>query len=376
MPIHNPSQTISEPEDSPVGAVHEPPLHQLPRATPWAERPQHPRILGGLLVLLTLTLWTVAWSQEVQIPGVFELEGSIRGVHDPMIAEHDGRYYLYSTGRGIPIRCSDDLITWRGCGLVFFGLPSWGREVVPGVTDFWAPDVSFFNGTYHLYYSLSVFGYNTSAIGLATNTTLDMDSPDYEWVDRGVVIRSQPENDWNAIDPNIILDDEGTPWLTFGSYWSGIKMIRIDPETGMQAEEDDTLYALASRHEPPRAIEAPFIIRREGYYYLFVSFDMCCEGVDSTYNIRVGRATEVTGPYYDRDDTPMLEGGGTLLIESGERWRGPGHNAIFHHDGDELLVYHAYDTEFGGVPTLHIERLIWDDEGWPSVPSVVHSSQP
>lgn len=316
-----------------------------------------------------LLLFGLVWAQEATGPQVLELSGSIRQVHDPVIAEENGQYYLYATGTGIPIRCSDDLRNWKLCGLVFLRLPAWAREYVPGATSIWAPDISFFNGKYHLYYSVSTFGSNVSAIGLATNTTLDMDSPDYEWVDEGVVIASQAEDDWNAIDPNIVIDADNNVWLAFGSFWSGIKMRRIDPSTGKLSAEDETLYALARRPEHPHAVEAPFIIHKDGYYYLFVSFDQCCRGAESTYNIRVGRSPDVTGPYVDRDGTPMLEGGGTLVVPRTERWPGSGHNAIFSGDEGHMLVYHAYDAEFGGTPTLRIEQLDWDEEGWPVAPS-------
>lgn len=320
-----------------------------------------------LIFVLLVATGNFAWSQEVVMTGVLELTGSIHGVHDPVIAEENGRFYLFSTGRGIPIRCSDDLIQWQSCGLVFFGLPRWARGHVPGVTDIWAPDISFFNGKWHLYYSLSTFGSNISAIGLATNRTLDMDSPEHEWIDQGVVITSGAGDNWNAIDPNIVIDEGGNVWLALGSHWDGIKMIRIDEATGKPA--DDILYALASRPVHPRAVEAPFIIHRQGYYYLFVSFDACCRGVDSTYNIRVGRSIAVTGPYLDKDGTPMLEGGGTLVLKGSERWRGPGHNAIFRDSHGELLIHHAYDAQFGGTPALRIKRLGWDEEGWPYVTS-------
>lgn len=289
-------------------------------------------------------------------------------MHDPVIASDDGKYYLYTTGSGVPVRCSDDLHEWKLCGAVFWRLPEWAREQVPGVTDIWAPDVSKHGDGYRLYYSLSTFGSNTSAIGLASATILDPRSEEQEWVDEGLVIASGPGDDFNAIDPNLVVDREGKHWLAFGSFWTGIKLLALDPETGKPADDEPELISIARRPEGPGAVEAPFIIERDGYYYLFVSFDQCCRGVDSTYNIRVGRSREVTGPYVDREGTPLLEGGGTLLLASQGRWRGPGHNAVFQDESGEKLVYHAYDAEFGGVPTLRIVPLVWDDEGWPGMP--------
>jgi arabinan endo-1,5-alpha-L-arabinosidase len=322
-------------------------------------------VLCLLVLCLLVPLTPAIVSAQEAVGGTLELSGSIRQVHDPVIAHEDGKYYLYSTGTGVPVRCSEDLSQWRLCSAVFWRLPQWAPEQVPGVTDIWAPDVSFFNGRYHLYYSLSTFGSNTSAIGLATNVTLDPDAPGFEWVDEGLVIASRPEDNWNAIDPNLVQAEDGTLWLAFGSFWSGIKLVRLDPRTGKPIDDPAEVVPIAARPAPPSAVEAPFIIHRDGYYYLFVSFDQCCNASESTYNIRVGRATAVTGPYLDRDGVGMLEGGGTLLLESSERWRGPGHNAIFRDEGGDKLVYHSYDAEYAGVPTLRIEQLEWDDDGWP-----------
>lgn len=314
---------------------------------------------AGLVALFMAAYLSPAAAQEVV--------QEIRAVHDPVLAEEDGTYYLFSTGAGIPMRCSADLEVWTLCSRVFFGPPAWHRETVPGVTDIWAPDITFMNGRHHLYYAVSIFGTNRSAIGLATNATLDPTSPDYAWRDEGVVIESERSDDWNAIDANVAFDEDGTPWLSFGSYWSGIKLVRLDPQTGKLAESDPTLIPLASRPEPPHAVEAPFIVRRGAHYYLFVSFDACCRGVNSTYNVRVGRADDIQGPYVDRAGKAMLAGGGTLVLEGTERWRGPGHNAVFAGDSGDLIVYHAYDAEFLGSPTLRIDPIEWDQEGWPHV---------
>lgn len=299
------------------------------------------------------------------------LRGDVRNVHDPTVIKDGGTYYLFSTRAGIAVRCSEDLILWRLCGDVFAHLPQWAVEDVPGLRGLWAPDVSYFNGKYHLYYSASTFGRNRSSIGLVTNRTLDPASDHFRWEDQGKIIGSSSADDWNAIDPNIVLDEEGQPWLSFGSFWSGIKLRKIDAATGKLSTQDQTLYSLASRprtRDLPGAIEAPAIILRRGYYYLFVSFDFCCRGVNSTYNIRVGRSKRITGPYTDRSGKPMMEEGGTLVVAgAGGRWRGPGHCAILQGKDGEHLVYHAYDTEARGIPTLRISPLLWDAEGWPTI---------
>lgn len=298
-----------------------------------------------------------------------ELTGSIRPVHDPAIIKEKDTYYLFCTGNGIPVRTSTDLIKWRTGfpAIVMAGVPKWARELIPGQNDAWAPDISYYNDKFHLYYSVSTFGENRSVIGLLTNKTLDRQSDDFEWVDEGLVLESVRSDNYNCIDPNLILDTEGVPWLAFGSFWSGIKMRRLDYATGKPSDDDPTLYSLARRSVNHGAIEAPFIIRKSDFYYLFASFDFCCRGVESTYYVAVGRSENVTGPYVDRDGVAMLDGGGTQVTFPTDRWRGPGHNAILQEDGVEYIVYHAYDAENQGSPTLRIDPLVWDADGWPSI---------
>jgi arabinan endo-1,5-alpha-L-arabinosidase len=299
-----------------------------------------------------------------------QAKGDIRQVHDPSIIKAGDTYYVFSTRAGIAIRCSKDLIHWQLCGDVFAHLPEWAVKDVPGLRGLWAPDVSYFNARYYLYYSASTFGSNHSSIGLATNETLDPSSDKYRWVDQGKVIGSNIDDDWNAIDPNVVFDEHNQPWLAFGSFWGGIKLRKLEQATGKLSSQDQNLYSLASRPRTsgsPGAIEAANIIRKNGYYYLFVSFDLCCRGANSTYNIRVGRARHLTGPYIDRSGKAMIDGGGTLVVGGAGRWAGPGHCAVLQEREGDHLVYHAYDTEWRGVPTLRISTLHWDSEGWPTV---------
>lgn len=320
---------------------------------------------------------TVAISDTVTMPDTvapnesvtLELTGFTQRIHDPVMAKDGDTYYVFSTGSRIIIICSKDMIEWEWCGRVFERTPRWLAEAVPGVGDLWAPDISYFNGKWHLYYAGSTFGSNVSVIALATNVTLDPESPEYAWVDEGEVIASQRISNWNAIDANLAFDLGGTPWLAFGSYWSGIKLRKIDAATGKLATDDETRYSLAQRFTNDGAVEAPFIIERHGLYYLFVSFDSCCRGAESTYNVRVGRAEQITGPYVDREEIPMLEGGGTQILTAYDRWRGPGHNGIYLEDGTYWMVYHAYDAKEVGIPKLQIESLGWDEAGWPYLAS-------
>jgi arabinan endo-1,5-alpha-L-arabinosidase len=297
----------------------------------------------------------------------------------------DDTFYVFATGGGrrtgiIPIRCSKDLNNWKLRSSVFEKLPEWATKEIPGSRGAWAPDISYFNSKYHLYYSVSTFGRNNSAIGLATNKTLDPNSPDYKWEDQGMVVRStEGQDDWNAIDGNLVLEGKDKAWLCWGSFWSGIKMRRIDRNSGKFSSKDTKLYSLASRprsglHQTPPvqgSIEAPFIIKHNGFWYLFVSFDFCCRGANSTYRIMVGRSKKVVGPYKDRDGKPMTEGGGTELLAASEggQWVGPGHCAVVQDITGDYLVFHAYRAQREqGVPAseLKISTIAWEN-GWPVV---------
>jgi arabinan endo-1,5-alpha-L-arabinosidase len=332
----------------------------------------------GILSAWSAFLFVAAAAAEP--PELLALSGDL-SVHDPTIIKAGDDYYVFCTGgfRGqgiVPIRKSRDLRIWERDGFVFDKLPAWVADEVPKARNAWAPDVSYFNGKYHLYYSLSSFGVNDSAIGLATNVTLDRDDPDYRWVDEGMVVRSRAgEDDFNAIDPNIVIEDDKNVWLSWGSFWGGIMMRRVDPATGKLSTTDTALHKLAARprsksHETPPvegAIEAPTIVRHGDNWYLFVSFDFCCRGAKSDYKVVVGRADRVTGPYVDRAGHPMSEGGGTLVIEAAtDHWRGAGHQAVFTDNGVDYLVFHAYSAETGRS-RLQISTIEWDDDGWPRV---------
>ncbi len=292
-----------------------------------------------------------------------------KGCPDPGIikSKTDGHYYIFSTGRGVPIRRSKDLISWQRVGRVFDKrVPDWAKKEVPGTRGIWAPDISYFNGKYHLYYSVSTFGSQRSCIGLATNATLDPADAAYKWIDHGKVIGSAPDKtDFNAIDAAAFVDKDGSVYLALGSFWDGIKMFHLDPKTGKQSPFDSRRYDLARRPKH-HAIEAAFIIYRQDYYYLFVSFDVCCEGVKSTYRVMVGRSEKVTGPYIDLSGKRMTDGGGTLVLASHENWRGPGHNAVLQTPEGDYIVHHTYDAnEKHGGRNLQIRPLLWTGHGWP-----------
>jgi arabinan endo-1,5-alpha-L-arabinosidase len=306
--------------------------------------------------------------------------GNVRHVHDPSIHRYGEYYYVYSTNDGIPIRRSRDLVHWEWVGRVFPNqVPSWAPGAVPGVEAPWAPDVVLIAGTYHLFYSLSTFGSQRSVIGRAVNETLDPDDPRYNWEDRGGILESWPGvSDHNAIDPTVVVDEGGEPWLAWGSWSGGIMIRRLDPETGMLSEADTVQHRIATRTPlfSENSIEGPYILRRGGYYYLFVSYDLCCRGNESTYNVRVGRSSSVTGPYLDRAGVRMTQGGGTPLLRGYGRIRGPGHGSVLDEGDRQFYVHHYYDAHDGGVPQLQIRRIYWDGDEWPHIGAPYSGSDP
>jgi arabinan endo-1,5-alpha-L-arabinosidase len=298
-------------------------------------------------------------------------------IHDPAMAREGNTYYLYSSGPGITFYRSQDMTHWQLGGRVFPGDPSWARGVASRFNGhIWAPDIVQHESKYYLYYSVSSPGQNSSAIGLTINKTLNPDSPDYKWVDQGIVLRSVPGRDlWNAIDPNIIVDEKGAPWMDFGSFWSGIKLVKLDAGWKAPAESQEW-YSLARRERSafvddrvpgPAEVEGPFIFKKGDYYYLFVSWGLCCRGSDSTYKIMVGRSKDLKGPYLDKDGRNMAHGGGTLFLGGNKDWPGQGGNSVHTFDGKDYLVCHAYEAADHGLQKLKIAEIQWDAAQWPMV---------
>lgn len=329
-----------------------------------------------ILLLYLLLAGGCAAAQRIETGTVFPARQT--PVHDPVMIRQDSMYYLFCTGFGISVWSSVDMREWKNEKPVFEKAPEWAVKTIPGYRGHtWAPDISYHNGQYYLYYSVSAFGKNTSCIGLATNKTLNPSSPDFNWRDQGKVIQSVPGRDlWNAIDPNLIVDENKTPWLVFGSFWNGMKLVKLQNDllAVTQPEEWHTVAARKRSFEAAdtaagdAAIEAPFIFKKDNYYYLFVSFDYCCRGVNSTYKIMVGRSERVTGPYRDKEGVELVKGGGSLLLqgETGE-WYGVGHNAVYTFDGKDYLICHGYDTRDNGKSKLIIRELQWNAAGWPVV---------
>jgi len=295
------------------------------------------------------------------------------GIHDPTMIVVDGTYVAFYTGQegglyqgALKIKTSPDGVTWKDVGALGKGIPAWVKPAL-GVKppNLWAPTVSEHGGTYYLYYAASIFGMNLSAIGLMTNPHLDPAHPGDGWTDQGLVLQTGMKDNFNAIDPFRIDTPDGRAWLSFGSYWDGIKLRELDPVSGKLKPNAET-FSIATRFGA--AIEASSILEHDGHYYLFVSYDRCCAGVTSTYRIMVGRADAVTGPYVDNQGRPMMKGYATQLERSTGRFIGPGGQEPFKGpQGENMLVYHYYDGQDLGRSKLEIAPIRWTTDGWPAL---------
>jgi len=336
------------------------------------------RICRAALVFFSLT-GAICQAQELKT-GI--------SVHDPVMIKQDSTYHIFCTGFGITHWSSLDMVHWKHEKPIFDKAPQWAVDSILGFKGhIWAPDISYYNGLYYLFYAVSAFGKNTSAIGLATNVTLNTADSNYKWTDHGRIIESHPGIDnWNAIDPNLITDKDGTPYLAFGSFWEGLKIIKLNTDRLSVIDKLNSLPTLASRKKDPsnkenlpavdgnpvdaggNAIEAPFIFRKGKFFYLFASIDYCCKGPKSTYKMIIGRSKKLLGPYIDEQGLAMAHGGGTIVLAGDKDWYGVGHNAVCDFDGTDYLIFHGYDAADNGVPKLLIEKLAWV-KGWPVISS-------
>jgi arabinan endo-1,5-alpha-L-arabinosidase len=305
------------------------------------------------------------------LPGALTCFGEPTGrrdlrVHDPStIVRAEGAWWLFGTGRLVLSARSPDLLKWEKLSPALKAPPSWAREITPNNERayYWAPDIIRLGDRWALYYSVSEFGKNTSAIGLATSPVLNPADPAHKWTDRGIVMRSDAKDDFNAIDPSLLHDAEGRLWMAFGSFWAGLFLVELDPTTGLRRDPIAAPIQLAWSEE----IEAPTLHRRGGYYYLFINEGRCCRGKSSTYRVLVGRSRAITGPYVDDQGRDLRERGGRLVLGSEGAFIGPGHATVVE-DGDrQWLAVHFYDGTRNGAPTLALRRLAWTDDGWPRV---------
>ncbi len=310
--------------------------------------------------------------------GSYTLRGDTTPVRDPSIARQGATYYSFGTDPAapsysghLPIRCSADEVNWSACGYVFAQLPAWVAQAVPATNQLWAPDISYFGGVYHLYYCASTLLSQVSAIGEATSPTLDQSSPAYGWTDQGEVLASSTGDDFNALDPTILTDTDGRVWLTYGSFWSGIKQRAVDPSSGKLSQTDAAVYSLAARPSvPDHAIEGASLVHHGSYYYLFASTGHCCEADDTQddYEQVVGRGPSPHGPFIDTNGIDMMQGGGNVLLQGNAVWNAPGGGTAYldSSHGDSLLVFHAANLDEGGAAHLWIKTIDWSND-WPTL---------
>lgn len=301
------------------------------------------------------------------------------GTHDPSIYKDGDTYYVFSTDArvggiptpGVQVRKSKDLINWEYAGTAFQdGVPLKAVEW-SNATGIWAPEATKIGEVYYLYYCASTFGSNKSFIGVATSKSIE--GP---WVDKGEVVKTGLDSAMNAIDPNIVYDSERNPWLSYGSFWSGIYILKIDKTTGKPSEAAPGKHIAGRNSSVSGAIEGPYIIYNpdEKKYYLFVSYD----SLSADYNIRVGRSDNIDGPYLDSKGQEMTDtsavpfevgnkiAGGYKFGES-EGWIATGHNSVLKDGNDYFIVHHARAEVDTNWFYMHVRKILWSEDGWPMV---------
>lgn len=338
-------------------------------------------IMKPIKILTMLVIATAVQTMNAQGHKPFRHEAFTTNnpmVHDPVMAKEGDTYYLFSTGMGIQQMTSKDLKTWTVLQQpVMSVIPGWTTDSVPGFRNHvWAPDIIHWHNRWWMAYSCSTFGKNGSAIGLLSTNHLG----NTIWKDEGCIIASKSKrNNWNAIDPNFIIDDNDTPWLVWGSFWDGIQLAQLD--TTMHIAKGEQPRTIARRRDPnkktdhvnptskqagPNAIEAPFIFKHGQYYYLFVSWDYCCRGSKSDYRVAVGRSKTVCGPYLDRSGNDMALGGGTIILEGDKtEWEAAGHCAAYTIDNQDIFICHGYSAKQNGMAMLMLRTITWTEDGWP-----------
>ena len=280
--------------------------------------------------------------------------------HDPTLLKEGNTWWCFATGPGVRVKFSADGLNWSQGQPLFAEQLDWWRKFAPRMRqlDVWAPDLQKFGDRIWCYYSVSEFGRNNSAIGLKSCTSLARG----DWRDDGLVISSKSGVEaFNAIDPNLTTDGAGNPWLVFGSWFDGIQIVALD---GVTMKPTGPIRCLARREG---GIEGANVVYTHGHYYLFVSIDKCCLGVNSTYKIACGRSAKIEGPYVDKEGVALLNGGGTVLEAGHERWKGPGGQDVYQNGNAWLIARHAYDANNRGKPALMIADLFFDADLWPTL---------
>lgn len=276
-------------------------------------------------------------------------------IHDPStLAECDGKYYTFGTGGGGLIS-EDGGLTWHG------GAERPGRGAAPDVLKIGDRYLVAYSGT-----GGGLGGTHRGEVLTMWNKTLDPKSPEFKFTDPVVVAWSEDGDDCDAIDPGLLLDPQtGRLWCSYGTYFGYIRLVELDPKTGKRVEGNEAINIAID-------CEATDLIYRDGWYYLLGTHGTCCDGVNSTYNIVVGRSRSVTGPYIDNVGREMLKGGGRMVIAAHDKVVGPGHfGRTVVCDGVEKMSCHFEgDFDRGGMSVLGIRPLLWQN-GWPVAGNVL-----
>jgi arabinan endo-1,5-alpha-L-arabinosidase len=312
-------------------------------------------------------------------------------VHDPSVIKTDSFYYAYSTDAyyiphgsefnpdslatgHIQIRRSADLVNWDFVG--------WALKTVPleavthvrsntqgnGAEGIWAPYIVKYQNEYRLYYSVSSFGTNSSYIGMAVSNT-----PEGPWEDQGCVVKTTPASSMNAIDPSIATGEDGRMWMHYGSYFSGLYCMELNPETGLAFTPGDEGHLTATRSEKAeKIIEAPEIIYHpdQKKYYLFVSYDP----LFTHYNLRVGRSDHPQGPFFDMFGNDMADTTNnypivthSYMFEGHPGWSGNAHCAVINDNGRFFMFHQGRLAPDNLMMVMHVREIFWLPSGWPVV---------
>jgi len=280
-----------------------------------------------------------------------------KGLPDPTIIKaNDGYFYLYATEdtRNTPIYKSQNLTDWTFLGTAFTNNTRPTFELKGGL---WAPDINYIGGQYVLYYSMSVWGGEwTCGIGAATSA-----NPEGPFTDHGKLFRSNEIEVQNSID-QFYIEEDGKKYLFWGSF-RGIYAIELSGD-GLSVKQ-----GAEKRQVAGTAFEGTYIHKREGYYYFFASVGSCCEGINSTYQLVVGRSESLFGPYVDKSGKNMMDNGYTLVIGSNQHFVGNGHcsEIVKDDEGNDWIFYHGINAENPKGRVLLLDKVKWDDEDWPYV---------
>jgi len=353
--------------------------------------------IASLLLVMTLTLAFLSFFNVVAAaarlhgsyhdsraaPAARPAPSGYTSVHDPSSVvweEASQRYYMYGTG--LTSHVSVDGYNWTKGIVPLTESPAWVKTNVPLHTGgFWAPDVAFLNGLWHMYYTVSVWAGPISCIGVATTPSLASGN----WTDSGAPVVCHIWS-WtsrvtiNAIDPHVFVDPRtNRKYLSYGSFHAGVYIIELGQLPGspvVSQQLGDPVNVQRRIGDFMEGAEGSWVQPHNGAFWLFGNWGTCCVGVNSTYNIRIGSSVNPLGPYYDRDGLDMRFNGGTILLNVSGRQIGPGQIGFPNpspaggpggNASAPIVSYHYYDGDNNGAPTLGQAEFLWDDGGWPSV---------